>query len=73
MNDIAVQQLVLAKYSGAATEMQAYLTIALQTGAVLVGGIILWRMSARMHKKKMQQRANRTFFETNYSRNWKRR
>ena len=73
ITDKYIQTLVAAKYAGAETEMDSYLTIALQTGAVLIGGIMLWRLSTCLHKKKMANRANRSFFETRYSKNWKRR
>lgn len=73
MQDSTYQQVIKLYYSGAASEMDAYSGIAVQTVAVLVGGIILWRISAFMHKRKKGQRKKNEFFETPYSKGWKRK
>ena len=59
------------KYSGALNEVSAYMNLAIQTGAVLIAGIILWRASAILHKRKQAKRERNTFFETPYSKGWK--
>jgi len=73
MKEQAISTLIRANYSGAMSDMDQYLTIAIQTGAVLAGGIVLWRLSNRMHSKKRQQRQRNTYFETPYSKGWKRK
>ena len=65
--------LVRAKYSGNISEMSTYLNLAVQASAVVIGGIILWKASAVLHKRKMAERAEKKFFETPYSKGWKRR
>jgi hypothetical protein len=53
--------------------MSAYVSIAAQALGVVIGGIILWRASAVFHKKKKAQRSRNAYFETPYSRSWKRK
>jgi len=72
-DEAAVQLLIKAKYAGAMTDASSYMNIVMPAGAVLIGGIVLWRMSARYHKKKIKQRERNSYFETTYSRNWKRK
>lgn len=70
---ITIEQLIRLKYSGAMSDLSLYLTLAIQTGAVLIGGIVIWRMSARLHAKKRAERKRNAFFETPYSKGWKRK
>ncbi len=72
-DEVAVQLLIKAKYAGAMADTTTYMNLIMQAGAVLIGGIVLWRMSARFHKKKVAQRERSSYFETTYSRNWKRK
>lgn len=72
-NEVAVQLLIKAKYAGAMADTSTYMNLIMQAGAVLIGGIVLWRMSARFHKKKVAQRERNNYFETKYSRSWKRK
>lgn len=72
-DEAAVQLLIKAKYAGSMVDSSVYMNMAVQAGAVLIGGIIIWRMSARIHKKKIAQRERNQYFETTYSRNWKRK
>lgn len=65
--------LIKAKYSGAVTEMGTYLNLATLAVAVMIGGIVLWRSSTVLHKRKLAERANNKFFETPYSKGWKNR
>jgi hypothetical protein len=69
----AVQLLIKAKYSGAMADTSMYMNLIMQAGAVLIGGIVVWRMSAAYHKKKVAQRERNNYFESTYSRNWKRK
>jgi hypothetical protein len=71
--EAAIQLLIKAKYSGAMPETSTYLNLVMQASGVLIGGLVLWRMSNRYHKKKMAARTRNPYFETNYSRNWKRK
>jgi hypothetical protein len=73
MDDLTIQTLIQAKYSGSMSELSVYLNLTIQTAAVLVGGIVIWRASSVLHKKKQAQRAQNTYFETPYSKGWKRK
>ncbi len=67
------QNIIKIQFSGAHTDVEAYSGLAIQTIAILVGGIILWRISNYMHKRKQKQRRKNDFFETPYARGWKRK
>ncbi len=71
MDELTIQTLIKVKYSGALNEVSTYMNLAIQTGAVLVGGIVVWRMSAILHKKKRAERQRNSYFETPYSKGWK--
>jgi len=72
MDELTIQTLIKVKYSGALNEVSMYMNLAMQTGAVLIGGIVLWRMSNMIHKRKQAQRERNDFFNTPYSKGWKR-
>jgi hypothetical protein len=72
-DEAAIQLLMKAKYAGAMPDTSTYLNLVIQASAVLVGGIVMWRMSARYHKKKVASRERNPYFESTYSRNWKRK
>lgn len=73
MEDLSIQTLIKASYSGHLTQTSIYVNLAIQAVAVLIGGLILWRASTMIHKKKQQQRSRNEFFETPYSKGWKRK
>jgi len=68
-----MQQIIKANYSGSLSQMSAYISISIQAIAVIIGGIVLWRVSISMQKKKEKQRTRNTYFDTPYSRSWKRK
>ncbi len=68
-----IQTLIKVKYVGELDQTTAYTTIGFQTVAVLVGGIILWRVSNALHKRKLNQRAEKAHFKTRFSDHWKNR
>jgi hypothetical protein len=45
----------------------------MQTVAVLVGGIVMWRASNAIHRKKQKERQQNNYFETPYSRHWRKK
>lgn len=73
MEEYPYQEMIRLHYSGGMTEVAAYTGLAVQTVAILVGGIILWRASAYMHNRKKRQRQRNEYFETPYARGWKRK
>ena len=72
MDELTIQTLIKVKYSGGLDEASTYMNLAIQAGAVLVGGIVLWRMSAMLHKRKKAERKRNNYFQTPYSKGWKR-
>lgn len=68
-----IQTLIHVKFSGALSETPIYVNLTIQAISVMIGGIILWRASNAYHAKKQKERANRQFFETKYSKSWKRK
>lgn len=68
-----LREVIKLHYSGGMTDIQAYSGLAVQTVGILVGGFILWRATALLHKRKKNQRRRNDFFETPYSKGWKRK
>jgi hypothetical protein len=73
VGELTIQTLIKLKYAGSATEMTTYMNLVMQTGAVLIGGIVMWRVSSRFHRKKQEKRERNAFFNTTYSKGWKKR
>lgn len=72
MDELTIQTLIKAKYSGSLDEMSIYLNLTIQAGAVLIAGIVLWKASTAMHNKKKKERERNKYFDTPYSKGWKR-
>ena len=73
VDELTIQTLIKAKYSGGISEMSSYISLAIQATAVIIGGIVLWRISVAMHKRKLAQRNRNQYFDTPYSKGWKRK
>ena len=73
MNELTIQTLVKANYAGGLSQMSSYTSLAIQAIAVLIGGIIIWRASNVLHKRKLAERSRKQYFETSYSKGWKRK
>ena len=73
MDDLTIQELIKVNYSGGLSEMSTYVSLAIQAVSVLVGGILLWRVSGVLHKKKIAQRSRNEYFNSSYSKGWKRK
>jgi hypothetical protein len=71
--ELTADTLIQARYSGALDEMSVYVNLVIQAGAILVGGIVLWRMSAVIHRKKKAERERNSYFSTPYSEGWRRK
>lgn len=66
-----LSELIQTRFSGAVVDNDVYFNLAIQASAVLVGGIVLWRMSNRLHSKKKKERERNQYFESEYSRHWR--
>jgi len=73
MDELTIQTLLKAKYSGSLSEISSYTSLAIQAVSVIIGGIILWRASTVLHKRKLAERSRKQYFETSYSKGWKRK
>lgn len=73
MDELTIQELIKAKYSGSLSNMSAYISLAIQAAAVVFAGIILWRASVVLHKKKQAERQRNAYFETTFSKNWRKK
>lgn len=73
MEEISIATLIKANYSGSLSNTSTYINLAVQATLVIVGGIVLWRASTILHKKKQLQRSRNGYFETPYSKGWKRK
>lgn len=68
-----ISTLIKAQYSGALDASSQYTMIGVQTVSILIGGIVLWRVSNKLHQRKLKQRAEKKVFSTRYSEHWKNR
>jgi len=66
-----IEILIRAKFSGELSEASTYINLTLQAVAVMIGGILLWRLSNAYHAKKLKERSQRQFFESRYSKGWR--
>lgn len=73
MDELTIQELIRVRYSGGMSDVSTYVNLAIQAVAVLIGGIILWKVSNVLHKRKVEERSRKQFFETKYSKGWKRK
>jgi hypothetical protein len=68
-----VQTLIQAKYAGELDSSMVYSNLGIQTIAVLIAGIVFWRVSNLIHQRKLNQRAQQPHFKTRFSEHWKNR
>ncbi|MDP4866676.1 MAG: hypothetical protein NWR53_08460, partial [Crocinitomicaceae bacterium] len=73
VDELTIQTLIKAQYSGALDQSSTYINLVMQTVAVLVGGIVMWRASNAIHRKKQKERQQNNYFETPYSRHWRKK
>jgi hypothetical protein len=71
MEKLNIQQLIKTSFSGELDQSFVYMNLMMQASVVLIAGIVMWRLSAYFHKKKIAQRQNGKTFETRFSKEWK--
>lgn len=67
-----IQDLIHQRFSGEINSEAEYIELIVQVFAVLVLGLILWRLMVVFHKKKIAKRKKSTYFEGRYSNQWRR-
>jgi len=73
VDELTIQQLIKAKFSGELSNSATYINLTIQALAVLIGGFVLWRVSNAIHKKKQKERQRNAYFESPYSKQWRKR
>jgi hypothetical protein len=68
---MSIQEIITLKYSGEPSFTYTYIQLASHAIGILIAGIILWRVNSMINNKRINQRKRSNFFETNYSKNWK--
>jgi len=63
---MTVQELVQQRFTGALNNEAEYIELLVQVFAVLVLGLVLWRMMVLFHKRKNAQRKRSSYFESNF-------
>ena len=68
---LSIQELIDAKFSGEPSFTYTYVQLSAQAAAILIAGFVLWRINSHLNNKRIAKRRRNNFFETNYSKNWK--
>jgi hypothetical protein len=66
------RELILQKYAGSLDETFIYVNIGTQAIAILISGLVLWRLSLMYQRRKIQERQRNNYFTTSYTKHWKR-
>ncbi|MEX1191286.1 MAG: hypothetical protein WED10_13740 [Brumimicrobium sp.] len=66
-----IQDLIKQRFTGTLNNEAEYIELIVQAFAVLVLGLVLWRLMVIFHKKKKTQRKRSGFFESEFSKNWR--
>jgi hypothetical protein len=67
-----IQELIQLKYNGELNQTISYVNVTIQAVSVLIGGLLIWRfMSVWQRKKKLERRRRNPFFESAYSKHWR--
>ena len=65
------QEMIQLKYSGELSIMTDYINVSVQAIAILIAGIIIWRLIIRYQNKKLSTRFKSDYFESSYSKHWR--
>ena len=65
------QEMIKIKYSGELSTMTDYINISVQTIGILIAGIIIWRLIVRYQNKKLGTRYKSDYFNSSYSKHWR--
>ena len=66
-----IQELIKQRFSGALNNEAEYIELLVQVFAVLVLGLIAWRLMVVFHRKKSAKRKQSTYFNSTYSNHWR--
>lgn len=66
-----IQELIQRRFTGELNNEAEYIELLVQVFAVLILGLVLWRLMIVFHKKKKATRKPSTYFDSTYSKHWK--
>lgn len=66
-----MRELIQIKYSGQYDQTFDFVDIGIQTVAVLIGGIVLWRAVVIYQRRLQNNRKRNSYFDSKYSNHWK--
>ncbi len=68
---MTIQELIQTRFTGTLNNEAEYIELLVQVFAVLVLGLVLWRLMVLFHKRKNAQRKRSSYFDTDYGRKWR--
>ena len=68
---MTAQEMIQVKYSGELSSMMDYVNIMAQVFGILIAGIVIWIVIARYQNKKQNERFKSDYFESSYSKHWR--
>lgn len=66
-----LSQFIENNLSGEPSFTYIYIQLAAQATGILIAGFVLWRINSYLSNKRKNERRRNNFFETNYSKNWR--
>ncbi len=66
-----IQELIQRRFTGELNNEAEYIELLVQVFAVLILGLVLWRIMIVFHKKKKAKRRSSVYFENTFSKNWR--
>jgi hypothetical protein len=66
-----IQELIKQRFSGQINNEAEYIVLLVQVFAVLVLGLLLWRMMVVFHKRKNAKRKRSAYFDSNFTKQWR--
>ncbi|RFC54236.1 hypothetical protein [Brumimicrobium aurantiacum] len=68
-----IQELIQRRFTGELNNEAEYIELLVQVFAVLIIGLVLWRIMAVFHKKKKAKRKPSVYFDSTFSKSWKKK
>lgn len=68
---MSIQDLIQQRFTGTINNEAEYIELLVQVFAVLVLGLVLWRLMVLFHKRKNAHRKRSNYFDSEYSRKWR--
>jgi hypothetical protein len=66
-----IQELIQSRFSGQINNEAEYIVLLVQVFAVLILGLLLWRMMVLFHKRKNAKRKRSVYFDSNFTKQWR--